>query len=627
MENNVAPSPSAASASTINSSTRVATTTQHHHGMEIQNNNDFTSYTHEKLLHDAVRYEDNKNEFHKFLERSALIEEGMLRRTIYVTGVNNVESNKENINHLKRFFESHYGSVQYIASTKDRNIDSYTRTLYGGRYNSGRGRGKGKDNMDILVDRCDVTSGKNKDRNKDAPAVRIRFEKMDTYNAVMDAVKHLDGYLHCPRLGYLSVPSGNNRDGNMHRKNSNGHRGPVDDSNVRNGHRGNHNNNNRTNNFNNINHNNNQRNSRHNNNTHQNNRAFDDYDMQETNGERQGHYNNKPFNPVTADKRKCTIHIEKCKRYDKIMEDLIDSSILQLNADGMSLGHWTLEDMYTDYIKESEENIRSDILSGNRSNNNIRQRIPRSRKEIIESFKSRNNDNYIMQSQWIHGYKLNNPNNDLNIHIDLTKRIFEISVSRLLNADLQYDFSASRDFMTFRFKDIDGYIELCYEPSNNDDVCYSLIFNLKYPPKLVSNKPTFGLGFAFSNDQYDELNENKRDLIFGGIPSCMIGNWYGYKINISKLNVEQLLHNKGILKLKSFGIVRMTLLNVQDAKFIGDTSIILPEKLSLSSSLFNIMITDENNYYSSTSNQYENDCSLFQNEIKKLHQYDVCLGM
>ena len=222
--------------------------------------------------------------------------------------------------------------------------------------------------------------------------------------------------------------------------------------------------------------------------------------------------------------------------------------------------------------------------------------------------------------EWIEVQKLENMYNDYKVKIDLMKRTIEFSVTRPSNEQQQFEFRDATDYATFRFKDLDGYIDLCtcdytrYDPHLSSSPRspqrstyassvgqqprshYSLIFTLKYPPRLYSNKPAFGWGYS----SIGELStESSRDLVFGGIPAATFGSYHGIKIDLSFDNVEFLLLNKGLRRLQTFGIIRPKLMTIHDVRPVQ--GIIITEHLpSLE--------------------------TMVSQSMKELHQLDPCLG-
>jgi hypothetical protein len=464
------------------------------------NHNDFTSYTHEKWLREAIRQENVKGSVRQNRTRIAKMESDMLHRTIYVTGFVNVKLHSENIRHIKRFFEQHYESVEFIAPTRKRNV-------YGGRYNRGKRKagkryGRSHNNMSDLLLQLNVAS--NRDVNEEAPALRIRFENVRAFEKVMATAKNNANCIRCPGLEFLSTPL-------------------------------------------------------------------------------------IPYGRPSSNM--FSLHVVECRYYDTILED-VDSTILKFSAKRMVLGHWTSEDLYTEFLEDRD-------LTENHT-----------------------------QSQWISGYVLDNSLNDLSVRVDLKKRIFEISVTRQNNANFIVGESSNRDYLSFRFKDLDGYFELCYEKVKDSIFQYSFVFSLKYPPKLFSSCPPEVLDLIVDSTELkdDDLGERKRDIEFGGASSSVFGQWLGYKLNLSRNDVEQLLYSKVARKLEDFGVLRKNLFSVKDARFIGDTSISFPNSLSLSFERGMNVSQNFGYHRSKISSSYEKRYTQFHDEMKSLHLFDAFLG-
>jgi hypothetical protein len=165
---------------------------------------DFTSFTNEKLLHDAIRQEYDNSMFQQYSEHADLVQAGIWRRTLYVTGVIDVTHTPKNIACLKRFFPQRYGPSECIEPTYDRNVDGRNQAFFQDKYNScGSNKNKDDPNMTWLVEKRDVSSSRNKDVNQDVPALRVWFKHMDAIRKAMEAVENHGGYLHCPQLGFF----------------------------------------------------------------------------------------------------------------------------------------------------------------------------------------------------------------------------------------------------------------------------------------------------------------------------------------------------------------------------------------------------------------------------------------
>lgn len=234
------------------------------------------------------------------------------------------------------------------------------------------------------------------------------------------------------------------------------------------------------------------------------------------------------------------ICIKKSRRYKNMTEDVLEGSEIRFSALGLALGHWTSRDVLE---KFQQENEGEEFL-------------------IMPLEKSKMN-----QTEWLEEKQLRTKGDehDLQVRIDLSKRIIVLSISRptrttgndLLDMLLSEFMSniQSIDEVTIGFKNVDGTMDLCRHHGGQ----HSFIVSLKHPPKLMESIKG-GLDGFFGNTMEVD-NRPKRSLSFGSLSSVDFGQCLSLRIFLSDDAVQTIIHHKGSKQLVSYGMLSQSLLN------------------------------------------------------------------
>jgi len=152
----------------------------------------------------------------------------------------------------------------------------------------------------------------------------------------------------------------------------------------------------------------------------------------------------------------------------------------------------------------------------------------------------------------------------ISFRVDLRRRVIELASSgsdELVSSSFlgaMFDSLNLRNFCSFRFKALDGPIELCHDSESPNE--YSLIFSLKYPPKLETEVLNVGLDLMGP--------ERMRDVKFGNVQAGTFGRCLGFRLRVPEAAVDRLVLNESLNRLKAFGILRRGLLSLQNSKEI-----------------------------------------------------------
>jgi hypothetical protein len=149
----------------------------------------------------------------------------------------------------------------------------------------------------------------------------------------------------------------------------------------------------------------------------------------------------------------------------------------------------------------------------------------------------------------------------IRIKINMMKRIIELESPRY-SRNGEFDFSDASDYAIIRFKSVLGPMDIC---RCNGSLKYSLILALKYPPKLQSDAPSVGLGYAFAEQDL----ERERTLAFGQLNAESLEHCFAIKLDLLDGQVEQLLCSRGIATLRTLGMIRSDFKSVHQARTIA----------------------------------------------------------
>jgi hypothetical protein len=223
---------------------------------------------------------------------------------------------------------------------------------------------------------------------------------------------------------------------------------------------------------------------------------------------------NKLFRCPLGCKNGC-IRILPSRRDPKMLGTMLKDSVISFSASGLSLGHWLLHDNDT-YKKWMNPRAKGDD-------------------EWFEETKSQSDS--------------------IGVSVDLKRRTvkLEISPRNTFESILQFDFlefilqPVQKETASFRFKDIEGYFEICHEREHG----YSLIFALKHTPKLFMERLLSPQ--EERTNSFDSFGEN-----FG---KCLC-----FKLFVSETDIDRLLLSERLIEMREFGILRNGYNSVRDAR-------------------------------------------------------------
>jgi hypothetical protein len=147
--------------------------------------------------------------------------------------------------------------------------------------------------------------------------------------------------------------------------------------------------------------------------------------------------------PCPVGYRSGMIRLKPCRPDDGMAKDALEGSVIKLTATNITLGHWFP--------------AGQDICT--------RLEIKTEREDLAE---------------WLEEVKTEA---SCTVTIDLSKRVVELGA---LSQPGCKGTAAKRYYVTFRFKELVNTIDIGVDSRNSDE--YSLLFSLKHPPKLESQK-------------------------------------------------------------------------------------------------------------------------------------------
>jgi hypothetical protein len=145
-----------------------------------------------------------------------------------------------------------------------------------------------------------------------------------------------------------------------------------------------------------------------------------------------------------------------------------------------------------------------------------------------------------LKPQFLEEYKLTHTN-DVQVTIELPSRKILLQTGN--------------DRAEFRFKDVEGFIDLCCSDLSADQDKYSLVLTLKRPPKLTS-LPSLGFLTTLQMILLD-IEENmdySRSLKFGSLKADEFGRCLSIRISLNDQALNTLLLSQGMRELKKFGL-------------------------------------------------------------------------
>jgi hypothetical protein len=227
---------------------------------------------------------------------------------------------------------------------------------------------------------------------------------------------------------------------------------------------------------------------------------------------------------------KSAIRVVPSEPYEEMTQSVLTGSKVEISTTGIALGYWfpAGEDSY---YSENEMKKRDD------------------------------------KNEW-----LEEENVDLapSVTIDLTRRVIEFHFSNPIDWSTDLDGISNMmkamfptnhaNILAFRFKDILGYLDLCQDQA--DGSTYSLLFRLKYPPKLWLKELI--LNDFFKDGIVEVLSRQTR---IGGFNSDLVGYCLSYRLTVGRTSVNQLLLNETVVeKLRKFGIVRQDFASIEQCR-------------------------------------------------------------
>jgi hypothetical protein len=207
------------------------------------------------------------------------------------------------------------------------------------------------------------------------------------------------------------------------------------------------------------------------------------------------------------------IFASPAQRYENMIEAAdLKGPIIDFPIKGIALGHWCPddEDAYLAWTQALGE---------------------------VEATESKPSEEWIEEVGVTSAYK---------VQIDLSRRQVEVSLTGggggIFGFGTHTNYSY---FMSFRFKTLRNYIDVCRDSSNRDS--FSLVFALKNAPLLES---------LFEEPILNSDMERQRCIEIPGIANEYFGRCLGVKIPLDDSGLSRLLTHEGFKRLVDFGVLR-----------------------------------------------------------------------
>lgn len=216
------------------------------------------------------------------------------------------------------------------------------------------------------------------------------------------------------------------------------------------------------------------------------------------------------------------LRVRPVEPYHGMVEHLLSDSVITMNATSFSMGHWfsEFEDTYDTYELDASS------TSG------------------------------LEGSQFLEEAVVNT---GVRVKLDLKTRTVQLEV----NADPSSLLLFGSHIISFRFKAIQGFIDLCVDSCNPNS--FSFVFRLKHPPKIHA---------VSDHTLLFNVEGRERRIDIPGLNHVLFGTCFSYKLNLTKHEAEAVLDNENIMeKLRSFGILRSHLFSIEASETISTVHI------------------------------------------------------
>jgi hypothetical protein len=224
------------------------------------------------------------------------------------------------------------------------------------------------------------------------------------------------------------------------------------------------------------------------------------------------------------------------RRYDGMLESALTGNSVAFESDGLSFGHWitSFDDLFSSFHKMSDE-------------------------EWVGGFPADGQETFVEESRHLGPFS---------VRIDLSKRLIEITSSRLIEDDslqavwmsllgLTSDetLDGTTEVLTVRFKELRNHVSLCLDDQSGT---YFLVFSTKWPPRF----------------ELESLEGKRtRQTCFGAVPEPVVGRCLGFKVSVSRSSISLILNHQSCDKLRNFGVLSASLRTPQDYLLVHSISV------------------------------------------------------
>lgn len=132
------------------------------------------------------------------------------------------------------------------------------------------------------------------------------------------------------------------------------------------------------------------------------------------------------------------------------------------------------------------------------------------------------------------------------VSIDLDRRLISFEVQSKIVTDTKDE--PVKEIASFRFKDMDGFLEICKEASAD----FSIIVSTKSTPKLFMGRSG---GQLVRNTTFDNFGSN-------------FGKCLSFKLSVTRTELDRMLLSNHLEKMKEFGLLHFDIYSAREARTI-----------------------------------------------------------
>ena len=233
-----------------------------------------------------------------------------------------------------------------------------------------------------------------------------------------------------------------------------------------------------------------------------------------------------------------SILVRRYRHVNEVAQEEMTSSVIDFSSRGLSFGHWYPARKEYDGREEGRA-AWLDVVTATAESTDPNEDV-----EVFNALPE-------LLSLMFQGKRpLNKSNAERNpvsptVQIDLVKREVRII----------HQFGASKEFISFRFKQLESPMRLCRDENGS----VSMVFSLKYPPKLDREEivlPNFD-------------TQNVRQISWAAVERETFGLCLGYKISLEDTTVMALQQHIKYRDLKGFGVLDLDFFQDFESRIVG----------------------------------------------------------